>query len=370
MKVRLSKPYFGNRKKLLTLIESVLDSGYLTQGKYVAQLEQQVANYLGVKHAIAVSSGTAALHLSLIVLGIGSGDEVIVPAYTFPATANVVELVGAKPVFVDVSLDTYNINVEQIISVVSPKTKAIMPVHLFGNPADMDPIIEMANIHRLAVIEDAAASLGSEYKGIKCGSLGDLGCFSFHPRKIVTTGEGGMVTTNNDGLAEMIRCLRNHGIHTVETQNDFISTGFNYRMNEIEAVIGVSQMSEIGKIAKERQKIAQIYMDFLKDIPDITFQKILPECLNTWQSFVIKIKCRSVHSILKSLKKMGIEATIGTYALHLLKYYKEKYDYQPSDYQNAETLYRTGLALPFFKGIPLESINQVALFLREVLNED
>lgn len=370
IQIRLSRPYLGDKHKLMSLIEEVLDSGFLLQGRYVAQFEQRVADYLGVKHAIAVSSGTAALHLSLIALGIGLGDEVIVPAYTFPATANVVELIGAKPVLVDVDLETYNIQLEQIERAISTNTKAIIPVHLFGNPVDMGPIMEIAKKHNVWVIEDAAGALGSTYKSQKCGTIGHLGCFSFHPRKIVTTGEGGMVVTNDDDIAEQVRSLRNHGMKVIREKVDFIAAGFNYRMNELEAVLGIIQIEEIQKVISERQRLAELYMNALTSIPSIEFQKVLPNCTTVWQAFVVRFRNRDGGSILKFLRGANIEANIGTYALHLLRWYSEKYGYKPFDYPNAAELHFKCLALPFYIGMLPENIGQVASTLREKLNVD
>ena len=368
--VRLSRPYLGDKRRLMSLIEEVLDSGFLVQGKYVAQFEQQVADYLGVKHAIAVSSGTAALHLSLIALGLGAGDEVIVPTYTFPATANVVELVGAKPVLVDVDLETYNIQVEEIERAISTNTKAIITVHLFGNPADMDPIMEIAKKHDLWVIEDAAGALGSTYKGRKCGTIGHVGCFSFHPRKIITTGEGGMVVTNEDDVAEQIRSLRNHGMKVIGEKIDFIAAGFNYRMNELEAVLGIIQMRDIQEIISERQRLAGLYMDALKSVPGIAFQKILPDCTTVWQAFVVRFRDRDSGPILKFLRDANIEANIGTYAIHLLQCYSEKYGYKPTYYPNAAELWDRTIALPFYNGMTFQDVMDVVKTLEVVLNEN
>lgn len=366
-KIRLSKPYLGDKQRLMNLLERVLESGFLVQGEYVAQFEHHVASFLDVKYAVAVSSGTAALHLCLVALGIGPGDEVIVPAFTFPATANVVELVGAKPVLVDVDLETYNISVEQIEKAINSKTKAIIPVHLFGNPADMDPIMEIAKTYGLWIIEDAAGALGSIYKGRKCGTIGHLGCFSFHPRKIVTTGEGGMVVTNDPDLADEIRSLRNHGMKGVESRLEFIRAGFNYRMNEIEAILGIVQMREIQKTISERQKLSEFYVKALRTVPQIEFQKILPDCMSVWQAFVVRLKDINNNHILKLLQDVNIEANIGTYALHLLYFYSTKYGFKPSDYPNAKELYIKSLALPFYNGISMEKITQVANTLKEVL---
>lgn len=369
-KIRLSKPYFGDTQSLIDLFNEVLDTGFLIQGQYVAQFEQMVADYLGVKHAIAVSSGTAALHLSLLVFGIGPGDEVIIPAYTFPATANVIEIVGAKPILIDVDLDTYNLLVDQIEKSITPKTKAVIPVHLFGNPADMDPIMEIAKKHTLFVIEDAAGALGSTYKGRKCGTIGHVGCFSFHPRKIVTTGEGGMIVTDDDDLAEKVRSLRNHGMKLIEAKLDFIAPGFNYRMNELEAVLGVIQMREVEKIISERQKLAKIYIDALANFSDIFCQKVLPDCTTVYQAFVVRFKEREANYLIEFLRKSGIEANIGTYALHLLEFYSKKYGYKRSDYPNAAELWSRNLALPFYNDMVVEDILKVINNLRRALNEN
>jgi len=368
--IRLSKPYVGNKRKLMGLIREVLKSGYLVQGKYVGRFEQEVAGYLGVKHAIAVSSGTAALHLSLMASGVGPGDEVIVPAYTFPATVNVIELVGAKPVLVEVDLDTYNIQVEHISEAISPKTKAIIPVHIFGNPVDMHPIIEIAEKYNLVVIEDAAGALGSVYMGKKCGTIGNLGCFSFHPRKVITTGEGGMVVTDDEHFAEQIRHLRNHGSRAIGLRHEFIAPGLNYRMNELEAALGITQMSEIEKIITKRERIAKSYKELLKEIPYICCQKIWQNCRNNWQAFVIRLKDRNdknIFSAIEVLKNGNIEANIGAYAIHMLPFYSRKYEYRPLDHPNAKELYEKALALPFYIGMNREKMIRVSGKIRELL---
>ena len=369
-KIRLCLPYFGNKETLMQLFEEIINSGSLVQDKYVASLEEHVASYLSIKHAIAVSSGTAALHLSLIALGIGPGDEVIVPAYTFPATANVVQLTGAKPIFVDVDLETYNISVDQIKKSITPKTKAIIPVHLFGNPADMDPIMEVAMKHNIWVIEDAAGALGAEYKGRKCGTIGHIGCFSFHPRKIITTGEGGMVVTNDDELANKIRLLRNHGRQVLENKIDFILPGFNYRMNELEAALALVQIREIEVIINQRQRLANLYKIALANIPNIDLQQTLPNCKSVWQAFVIRLKNREAHSIIKKLQEANIEANIGTFALHILHFYSQTYNYKYSDYQNAFELFSKSIALPFYTSLSQENIYYIITTLQSLINEN
>ena len=208
--IRLIIPEIGDEE--VQAVSAVLRSGYLVQGKHVEDFEHRVAAFVGVKHAVAVSSGTAALHVALAALDIGPGDDVLVPDFTFPATANVVALLGATPVLVDVDPATFNTTADLLRPAITPRTKAIMPVHLFGQPAEMQPILDLAAEHGLAVVEDAACALGALYHGRPCGSLGQLGCFSFHPRKVITTGEGGMIVTDDDALAERLRLLRNHGM--------------------------------------------------------------------------------------------------------------------------------------------------------------
>ncbi len=368
--IKLSRPYLKDKNNLMNLIEEIIDSGLFVQGKYVSLLENQVANYLDVKHAIAVSSGTAALHLSLVALGISNRDEVIVPAYTFPATANVVELVGAKPVLIDVDLETYNMAVDQLENSITHKTKAIIPVHLFGNPANMAKIMEIAKKYNLWVIEDAAGALGAVFEGKKCGTIGHLGCFSFHPRKIVTTAEGGIIVTNDDELANKIRILRNHGILENGNQKDFVLAGFNYRMNEIEAALGIIQMKEIKKIIEERQVLSKTYIDYLSDVSNIQFQKILPNCTSVWQAFVMYLKNKNINRLQKLLQDNMIEVNIGTYAVHILQYYAKKYGYKEDDYPNAFELYSRSIALPFYNGMEIEKVYQVINVLKGVLNEN
>jgi dTDP-4-amino-4,6-dideoxygalactose transaminase len=370
VKIRLSKPYFSDKQNLMTMIEDILEHGFLVQGSYVAQFEKQVADYLGVDHAVAVSSGTAALHIALVALGVKPGDEVIVPAYTFPATANVVELVGGKPVFVDIDLNTYNIRADHIPKVISPRTKAIIPVHLFGNPSDMDPIMELARAYGLFVVEDAAGALGSEYKRGKCGTIGTLGCFSFHPRKIITTGEGGMVVTKDGLLVEGLRRFRNHGMKAVGPALDVVTPGFNYRLSEIQAALGLCQVNDLQDRIRERQKLAEYYKNLLEYNLEVSVQQALVSTTVSWQAFVVRVRGKKNSSIIKRLKEKGIETTIGTYALHVLKFYQKKYHFLPSDYPNAARLYTECLALPFYNGMSLEMIEEVVKALKETINEN
>lgn len=361
MRIPLYKPYIGDIKQICKEIEHVCTTGFLIQGIKVNQFEEQVASFLEVKHAIAVNSGTSALHLALCALDIGPGDEVIVPAYTFYATANVIEAVGATPLFVDVSLDTYNIDPEDIKKKITPHTKAIMPVHLFGNPAAMDAIMHIAQEYNLSVIEDAAGAFGAAYKGKKVGTIGNVGCFSFHPRKTITTGEGGMIVTNDDTIADFVRSKRNHGkdVHG----DDVHQFGFNFRMNEIQAVLGIAQMNIITNIIQKRQELAKHYETLLKKCLGVATQRTEEGGQPILQAFVIKLKQKQNTPVIEALREKGIDTVIGTYAVPLLSFYKQKYK---TTCPHAETLFQTSIAIPFFHELSVEDMKQVCQALQEV----
>lgn len=312
--IRLIIPEIGDEE--VQAVAEVLRSGYLVQGRQVEQFEQQVAAYVGVQHAVAVSSGTAALHLALAALEIGPGDEVIVPDFTFPATANVVALLGATPVLVDVDPATFNVQVDQILPAISPRTRAIMPVHLFGQPADMQPILDLAADHGLAVVEDAACALGARYRGQPCGALGHMGCFSFHPRKVITTGEGGMVVTDDDALAARLRLLRNHGMASQAPGVSFVLPGFNYRMTDFQGAMGVVQMTRLEEIVQRRIVLADLYQRALAAAPRLTRPTTIDGVRHIWQSYVVLLdEPIDRATVMAHLRARGIETTIGTYAI-------------------------------------------------------
>ena len=363
--IRLTVPDIG--KEEIEAVNRVLESGYLVQGKMVEQFEESIRKYVGTKYAIAVSSGTAALHLALLALGIEPGDEVIVPDFTFPATANVVELVGATPVFMDIDLATLNIDVNLIPQAISDRTKAIMPVHLFGQPADMKPILDIAEKNNLFIIEDATCALGAEYRGMKCGSIGHVGCFSFHPRKVITTGEGGMVVTDNEEIAEKVRSLRNHGMVTNQKGNMFAMAGFNYRMTDFQAAIGVKQLKKIDDIIYTRKRIAKLYDQLLANRNWIEIPMTIADANHTYQSYVVMINKQgnARNDIIKYLKDKGIETSIGTYALHQLEFYQNKYDYQIKDFPHSQEAYKNSLALPIYSSLMDNQIEFIISALRD-----
>ena len=324
--IRLAWPDVGPDE--LAEVADVLASGQLTMGPKVAELEAEVARACEVEHAVAVSSGTAALHLALLALGIGPGDEVVVPAYTFPATANVVALVGARPVLVDVDPDTMNIDPAKVE--VTPRTKAILAVHLFGRPARLDELPDVT------LIEDAAGALGARRAGRACGGLGVLGCLSFHPRKIVTTGEGGAVTTNDEELAERLRAHRNHGWRS----DDMAAPGFNYRLSDILCAVGLPQLRRLGELHAARARLA----GGVRGTPPRA-AVLLPRAdegdVHGWQAYVVQVDRRD--DVLRELRAQGIEAQIGTYALHRLGATAAR---EPSRVPTALRA-RAGAAVPF-----------------------
>lgn len=359
MSIRLTIPTIDDDE--ISKVAEVLRSGYLVQGKYVQKFEQLVAEYLGIKYAIAVSSGTAALHLALLILDIGPVDEVIIPDFTFPATANVVSLTKALAVPVDIDLETFNIDIGKIESLISKRTKAIMPVHLFGNPADMNPILQIADKYNLSVIEDAACALGAKYYEKKCGTIGNIGCFSFHPRKIITTGEGGMIVTNDAILANKARRLRNHGVRRVAGQNVFEMVGYNYRMTDFQGALGMIQMKRLEEIIGRRIELANLYNNKFEGISSIGCPKRKKEMRHTWQSYVILLNKKiDRNAFMAHLKTSGIETAIGTYAVSCQPCYNKKNRVLP----NSLFAYKQGVCLPLYPKMTVEDIAEVVRYVK------
>lgn len=357
--IKLSKPYLPD--EAYHEVIQVLKSGNLVQGKFVEKFETVLRDYLGVNHVIVVSSGTAALHISLLALNIGPGDEVIIPAFSFPATANVVEIVGAKPVFVDITLDDYCIDTTKIESAITSKTKAIIPVHEFGQAAKMDSILAIGRKHGLTIIEDAACALGSEFNGQKVGSFGDCGCFSFHPRKAITTGEGGAISTNNDEFASRLRAFRNHGIVTADGKIDFIYAGLNYRMTDFQAALGLHQANMMEALLKRRIEIAGDYVQLLSKTDGITLPVSFPERKHVYQSFHLLLDNRIDRDAVKQiLLGEGIETNYGANCLPLIRFYQEKYGLDSHSYfPNSLAAYNHGLALPMSQHLQDSDVKKV-----------
>jgi perosamine synthetase len=328
----------------------------LTMGPRVAALEAGLAQACGVEHAVAVSSGTAALHLAVLALGLERGAEVIVPAYTFPATANVVALSALRPVLVDVDPVTMNVRPSELEHAVVPRTKAIVAVHLFGRPAPVDELAEIAT--DIPIVEDAAGALGARRRGRPCGSLGELGCLSFHPRKIVTTGEGGAVTTHSSSIAEVVRRARNHGWRSL-ADADMPAPGLNYRLSDVLCALGIPQVRRLEELLAARVRLAEAYEERLRDLP-----VVLPAAddgdVHGWQAYVIQVERRD--EVLDGLRADGIEAQVGTFALHLLHPYRDQ-----GFFPGAEHAFEHALALPFHTRLTEGELDRVAESLaREV----
>lgn len=366
--IRLMKPDLKFEE--LEGLKEVVDSGFLTNGVKVAEFEHKIAEYVGTKYAIATTSATTALHLSLVILDIGQGDEVLVADFTFPATANVVVQQGAKPVLMDINLDSYTIDPNKLEEKITSKTKAIMPVHAFGQSVDMDPIMAIAQKHGLLVIEDAACALGTTYKGKKCGGIGDAGCFSFHPRKAITTGEGGMLVTNSKEVEEKAKILRNHGGVFKDNQYLFEFAGFNYRMTEIQALMGLAQFKRMESIIEKRIFLAKAYEQKLKRVPHVTTPVAKDWGRHVFQSYVVLLSDEvDRNKLIISMKESGIETTLGTYALHAQPYFIRTYGYKKGDLPNSYKAYNQALTLPMFTEMTEEEINLVVDLLEKELNK-
>lgn len=342
--IKLAKPYIP--PQTYDLVKEVLASGNLIQGKNVLDLEERICSYLNVPYAKMVSNGTAALHIALLALDIGPGDEVIVPAFTYPATANVVEIVGAKSVFVDINLTDYCINPQLIEEKITKNTKAIIPVHEFGQAADIDLILKIADTHGLYIIEDAACGLGTEYNGEKVGTFGDIGCFSLHPRKAITTGEGGIITTKSEKLATKIELLRNHGAIKENGKLDFLIAGLNYRMTDFQAAMGKPQLEKIDELINQRIEQAVHYNNLIDQIPNILAPLGIIGRKHVYQTYHVLIENHNRDEVIARLYADGIETNLGAQALHCLTYFKQKYGINDSELPNATKAYRNGLALP------------------------
>ncbi|MBK6861728.1 MAG: DegT/DnrJ/EryC1/StrS family aminotransferase [Saprospiraceae bacterium] len=333
-------------------------SGWVTQGPMVEAFENLFAEIHQVKHAIAVSNCTTALHLALLAIGIGPGDEVIIPAFTWISTANAVVYCGATPIFVDIDLKTFNIDPDKITKAITKKTKAIIPVHLFGLCANIDKIKNLSP--NIKIIEDAACAAGAIYQSKFAGSLGEIGCFSFHPRKSITTGEGGMITTNNDDYAEIIKKLRNHGASISEEQRhkgpkpyilpNFDLIGYNYRMTDIQGAIGLVQLKKLLTFIETRNKWAHYYSNLLNEINWLTTPEQLTNYKHGWQSYVLLINPNnspiSRNDFMELLQSKGIATRPGTHAVHMLNFYKSKYKINENDFPNSKIADQQSVALP------------------------
>lgn len=361
-------------------VREVLASGYLVQGPKVKAFEDAVAKYVGAKHAVAVSNCTAALHLALLALEVGPGDLVVVTSYSWVSSANAIELCGAQPVFTDIDPTTCNMDPDSLSKVMTrlrstaetrTKVKAILPVHAFGQVADMRRIMEIANEHAVPVVEDAACALGASLSGKNAGTWGAMGCFSFHPRKAITTGEGGIVTTESDELAWQLKALRNHGQDPYLPTPEFVMPGYNYRLTELQGALGLSQMGKVDRIIAARRAAAQIY-DKLFSRGALSPLAVSEGSEPVYQSYVALLSGDSRAArdgLIKRLREQGIEVNIGTWHLPMTSYYRKKYGYEPGDFPGTDTVFESALSLPLFEGLTAGSQNEVYTKISSALGE-
>lgn len=345
--VPLIRPYI-TLAEVQDQFRDVFESGIFTRGKNVEAFANEIARYTGTRHAFLVTSATTAMSTCLRILNVGPGDEVVVSDFSFPASANVIEDVGAKPVFADVSLDTYNVTPANLERKITSKTRAVIFVDALGNPSGVTQIARLCRARRISLIEDAACAIGSSENGKKCGKIADLTCLSFHPRKLLTTGEGGAITTDNDDYAARLHIKLNHGGKPGTVKWDFVDYGYNYRMNEIQAVMGRVQLQKLDGIVKRRNQVRNDYVKALEP-QGYKIQKVAPGVLHNVQSVVFTVP-RHVERdrLIEYLKEHEIETTLGTYCLSGTTYFKAKYrDVQP----NAAFLEANTLTLPCYDGV-------------------
>lgn len=375
--VQISLPSTGDDE--WQAAKAPLMSGWLTQGPKVAEFEREFARRHQVKHALAVTSCTTGLHLALAALGVGPGDEVIVPAFTWVSTANVVVYCGATPVFADVDPATNNICPRDLARRVTSRTKAVIPVHLFGLCADMQAIRSAIPSH-VRVVEDCACAAGASWRGTPAGGLGCCGVFSFHPRKSITTGEGGMLTTNDDQLAELANALRNHGASVSEEQRhrgptpyllpEFNLLGFNYRMTDLQGAVGLAQLGKLDRFVEERDRWARWYMQELGHIPWLRMPHRPLDGGHAWQAFVTTVDPSKAplprNRMMELLQSAGVATRPGTHAVHMLGYYARRFGLQPADYTGAMRCDRDTMAIPLHNRMAEADYRHVVECLRAI----
>jgi len=367
-------------QKTIDEVVDCLNSGWLATGPRVKQFTTNLKDYLHANYVLPLTSGTAALHLSLAALNLQQGDEVITCPMTFVATANTIVIAGAKPVFVDAQMDSYNIDVSKIEKAITKKTKAIIPIHYAGLPVDLDAIYDLAKKHRLRVIEDAAHAIGTEYQGKKIGSFGDTQIFSFHPNKNMTTGEGGCVTTNDDKMARFISIMRFHGIDRDAFNRfskegsqhyDVIAPGFKYNMMDLQAAIGIHQLQHLDTFIEKRTKLAHRYLDLLADWPEFTLPKITAlGDKHAWHLFVPLINPEksqmSRDEFIARMKEHDVGIGFHYDAVHSFSYYQKTLGYKKGDFPNTESIASRIVSLPLFYDMTIDEQDRVIDAMKKV----
>lgn len=360
-RIRLVEPSYS--EKTYQKVRAVLESGQLVQGSVVEKMEQIFCDYLGCKYSLLVSSGTTALQLAINSSKIGSGDEVIVPAFSYVASAHVVEVTGAKPVFVDVKLDDFNIDVSKIEKSISSRTKAILVVHEFGMPANIEEINRIAEKYNLNIIEDAACAIGSSFKDKKIGNGNNIACFSFHPRKVITSGEGGLITTNNEEDYKYLKTYRSHGWNE---NGQLESIGLNYRMTEFQAAMLSEQLENLNKTIEMRNEIASFYNRCILN-PLMGVPKAKSICISNWQSYHILCSNKRIrdHTI-NQLRANHIDASYGAQCIPEMEYYKKKYGASLQEHLKAMKAFECGLVIPNHENLTKEECQRIVDVLNDI----
>ena len=384
--IPITRVVFGEEE--LRAVQIPLETGWVVQGPFVQEFEEKFAAYTGAGHALATSSGTTALHVALAALGVGPGDEVIVPGFTWISTANVVEHLGGKSVFCDVDLATFNVEASAIEPLVTERTVGIVPVHLFGLSADLDPILDLARSRDLWVLEDCACSFGGWYRGRHTGTLGDAGAFSFHPRKSITTGEGGMVSTQSDELAALVGSLRDHGASKSDHErhessggfllSEYEHLGFNFRLTDIQGALGSAQMDRADEVLEGRRRAASVYDRLLADVEWLRPPVVPESAVHGYQAYVCLFAPEeptlgNVHDlhmrrneVMSALEVEGISTRQGTHAPVLTGLYARKYGLRPDHFPNSVLADRLSLALPLYPQLTEHEQERVVTALRVV----
>ena len=364
--IPLSRPDIDERD--IQSVINVLKTPYLSIGPKIVEFENRIANYVGRKFAIGVNSGTSALHLILKSIGIGEGDEVVTTPFSFIASANCILFEGARPVFVDIEEETLNMNPELIEEAITEKTKGILPVDVFGHPCAWDEIMDIAQKNELYVIEDSCEALGAEYKGERCGSFGIAAAFGFYPNKQVTTGEGGMIVTDDEVLANLCRSMRNQGRGEDMSWLNHERLGYNFRLDEMSAALGISQLEKIEQILEKRAKVAHQYMIRLREIDEVTVQFIRKDVVMSWFVFVIRLKEGiDRDGVMKYLKENGVSSKPYFPPIHLQPFYVKQYGYKLGDFPVTERISNQCLALPFYNSISNNEIDIIVDILKEAI---
>lgn len=363
---QVAKPYITKKEEKCVL--EVLRSGALSLGPKYKEFEEKFAEFIGTEYACAVSSGTAGLHLAMIAADIKKGNEVITTPFSFISSANAILYVAAKPVFVDIEPETYNIDPSKIEKRITKKTKAILVVHIFGQSADMEPILKLAKKYRLKIIEDACESIAATYKGKRVGTFGESAVFAFYPNKQMTTGEGGMIVTDNKKIYDLCCSLRNQGRAENTQWLDHERLGYNYRIDEMSAALGVVQMEKIDFLIKARQNIARLYDKQFSAYSDIIqLPQVGRNRTHTYFVYVIRFESRKINrdDIMRKLKKLGIQTRAYLPSIHLFSFYKKMFGYKKGDFPVSEAVSDSSLAIPFYIGLKQKDIIDIS---RQIIN--